>query len=261
MEINIKNKVAIVTGGTTGMGEVISLGLLSEGCKVSICCKSEKNFKYFKNKYKKFSKNFYIEFLDATNEINISNFVKNTLNKFKKIDILVNNIGGDEKTEIKLIKPGIYDTFINSYNINFGTSLNFIVYTLPHMKKNSWGRVINISSISSLNLNKRIWYSNAKMSSENLIKYLATLKEYTNKKITFNSISPGHLNTKKSYLHKLKNKNKKIFYKEVEKRNPIGKLCEPEYILNLIIYLCSVKAEFINGSNIIVDGGENLIKS
>ena len=131
MEINIKNKVAIVTGGTAGMGEVISLGLLAEGCKVSICCKSEKNLKYFKNKYKKFSKNFYIEFFDATNEINISNFVKNTLNKFKKIDILVNNIGGDEKTEIKLIKPGIYDTFINSYNINFGTSLNFIVYTLP----------------------------------------------------------------------------------------------------------------------------------
>ena len=89
-----------------------------------------------------------------------------------------------------------------------------------------------------------------------MIKYLATLKN-TLIKITF--LLRAIL--QKSYLHKLKNKNKKIFYKEVEKRNPIGKLCEPEYILNLIIYLCSVKAEFINGSNIIVDGGENLIKS
>ena len=133
MEINIKNKVAIVTGGTTGMGEVISLGLLAEGCKVSICCKSEKNFKYFKNKYKKLSKNFYIEFFDATNEKNISYFIKNTLNKFKKIDILVNNAGiYGPKGNVEKINWSEWEKTIK---INLLGSVFLTRELIPHFKK------------------------------------------------------------------------------------------------------------------------------
>ena len=260
MNIVLRNKVAVVTGGTSGLGEVISLNLLREGCKLFICCKSKKSAKIFSKKYVKYKSNFNIHSFDANKEKNISKFIKDTIKKYKKIDILINNIGGDNQSKIKSLKPGVYKNFLDCYNLNFGISLNFIIYALPKMKKNKWGRVINISSISTLNYNKRIWYLNAKNSIDNLTKYLSTKNEYCKNNITFNSISPGLLNSKKSYLGRLKNNNKKLFIRELAKRNSIEKICEPEYVSNLIVYLCSNSSEFINGSNIVIDGGENLIK-
>ena len=246
MEINIKNKVAIVTGGTTGMGEVISLGLLAEGCKVSICCKSEKNFKYFKNKYKKLSKNFYIEFFDATNEKNISYFIKNTLNKFKKIDILVNNAGILFNSLFQMTSE---KQLQEMFQVNYFSQVYLTQIISRGMAKNKTGNIIFVSSTSGINGDYgRFAYSSSKAAILSTVKTIS--KELSNYNIRVNAISPGLTETDLM----LSNTKENIIKSEIEKIS-LKRIASTNEIADIIMFLASEKSSYINGQNIVADGG------
>ena len=125
------------------------------------------------------------------------------------------------------------------------------------MKKNKWGRIISISSISTNKFTGRPWYNVAKNSQNAFINSLSAKKTYVKNGITFNIVSPGTIMTQSSYLFKLKKNNKKKFNEILKNNFPMEDIGTPEDVSNIVLFLCSQYSRYLNGSNIFVDGGES----
>ncbi len=257
MDLSLKNKTAIVTGGTQGIGFSISEKLLSYGCNVALCSRNLKNISNAEKKLKKKFKNFYIEKVDVVIDEDINFFYKNILKKFSKVDILINNVGGGGNIGKNSFDSTSYKLWNSTIEANLGSAIKFTKLCLPNMKKNKWGRVISISSISTNKYTGRPWYNVAKNSQNALINSLSAKKTYVKNGITFNTISPGSIMTKNSNLFKLKKNNRKKFNEILKNNFPMEEIGDPEDISNLVLYLCSQYSRYINGANIFVDGGES----
>ena len=148
--------------------------------------------------------------------------------KMPKIDILINNVGGcGTSTDVALV-----------LNKNLGTCIYLTKLFLEQKPK--WGRVVTISSIFGKERGPNTIFTAAKAGQ---IAFMKSLAGITNKKITFNTICPGCINTKKNIKIWAKNNNMSL-----------GK---PEDVANIVTFLCSDKAKHINGAIITVDGGDS----
>jgi 3-oxoacyl-[acyl-carrier protein] reductase len=222
-------KNVLITGGTRGIGKSI-VKELSKEYNVHYTGKKKKNIK-----------NYYQ--LDLSDQVSVNNFIKIVSNL--KIDILINNAG------INNIK--YFSSYENSeiYDILNVNLTNLIIITksiLKNMIKNKWGRIVNISSVWGVNpCKKRSIYAISKSSLISFSKSLAI--EYGRFNITTNCISPGFILTdltKKSLTaDQLKFLKKKI---------PLQRFGSPKEIAEIVSLLCR-KKNYINGTNIIVDGG------
>lgn len=140
---NLKNKVAIVTGGGRGIGKAIALLLAENGCNIVICSRTEKELKETAEKIKEKNAKVLAIKADVSKLNNVKGVVKETIKKFGKINILVNNAG------IGPYKPLIntdYDEIDAIIDINLKGLIYFTRESLPYILKENYGRIINISS-------------------------------------------------------------------------------------------------------------------
>ena len=249
-----KNKVAIITGGSKGIGFSCALKLAKEGFDIAICSRSAKELKktshFLKTKYK--IDCFYME-IDASKNIQIKKFVKNVLKKFKTIDVLINNCGIQlnkkiEKLSFKEIKKVI--------DINLFSYIYFSKIVGQHMIKNKKGKIINISSVlSKFPLPGRLPYSISKAGVDALTRSLAL--EWSKYNITCNSINPGHIKTD---LIKRDIKKGLISMNELKKRSIINKLGSLEDVSNFVFFLIQYGSIYQTGQSYFVDGGFSIKK-
>jgi gluconate 5-dehydrogenase len=242
---NLENKVAIITGGATGIGYGIAEIFIKSGAKVILLSRNEKNLIEACNKLKP---NCYYKVCDITNYSHTQKVIKEIENDFKKIDILVNNAGNHFKKEFletdiedfdKILKTHLYGAF------------NISKECAKIMKKNSYGSILFIASMTSfIGQPLVISYSAAKSAYLGMIRTLAV--ELAKYNIRTNGIAPGWIKTemtKKALDSDLDRKNR------VLSRTPLNRLGDIEDIGYAALYLCSDKAKFVNGSTICIDGG------
>jgi 3-oxoacyl-[acyl-carrier protein] reductase len=179
------------------------------------------------------------------NLVNITE-VQNYLNNFKEeVDILINNAGINEPNNILDINA---EELINDFNINFLSHFLISQFFLKRFIKNKKGIIINIGSIRITELkDNRFKYTLSKSSMHTLTKYI--VKETSKYNILCNTISPGYVETDMLYKN---NDEKKI--KEMVESVPIKRFVSPHEISELVYFL-SIKNTYINGQNIIIDGG------
>ena len=237
MQYNFKNKTLLITGGLGDFGKIIAKSFYNSGCKVIITTtKKDKELK---------SNNKLIYHLNYNDLLSIDEFEKK-IKGINKIDYLINNAG------INIIDP-IYNikrqNLINISNINLigPTWLTSIISS--KMKKNKFGRIINISSIFGVvGKEKRSVYSITKFGLNGLTKSSAL--DLAKHNVLINSISPGVFDTRLT-----RNILKAEGIKKIKSFIPLKKLGKPQSLANLCLFLCSKENDYITGQNIIIDGG------
>jgi|TARA_B100001964_G_scaffold235911_1_gene296820 short-subunit dehydrogenase len=182
-----KDKVVVITGGSSGLGHRIAKEFIKENANLSICARRlHKLKKIYKNKAKVF-----FQKADVSKERDIKNFIKKTIKRFGKIDILINNAGIVKSSKIEHLK---YKDLEKTFQINFFAPIIFLKEVSKIMKKKNYGRIINISSGGSVNCAETFsTYSASKAALNTLAKTLT--KEIKGYNIKVNTMSPGPCKT------------------------------------------------------------------
>ena len=170
MNLNLKNKRALVSGGTHGIGEAIALKLESEGCSVCVFSRSQERVDIMKKKLKNDSICLVADVLDNTSY----SYVENEINsKWGGVDIVINNVGGGGRWG----KPDMLETsdftWQEVYDKNVTSAMKYAKMFLPYMMKKKWGRIITITSIYGKQAGGRPWFNIAKSAQTTLMKNLA----------------------------------------------------------------------------------------
>tara|TARA_B100000900_G_scaffold406530_1_gene417693 strand:+ start:837 stop:1586 length:750 start_codon:yes stop_codon:yes gene_type:complete len=247
VEINLENKVALVTGGTRGIGKAIVNELLQSGAKVFATGTNLKQVEKL-NKENKNSLLTYLQ-LDLSDTNNLRKFISKTL-KVTDIDILINNAGINIVSDADIISD---EEFLQIQEINVhGPFLLAQAFGKQMLNKN-WGRIINISSVWGVVTRPgRLSYSASKMALLGISKTLAV--EWAKNNVLVNSVSPGFTLTELT-----KETNTKQELKEIENNIPQKRLAFPKEIAKGVLFLSSNLNSYIVGQNLIIDGGYTAI--
>lgn len=237
------NKIAIVTGGASGIGLAISKTLLNNYYNVIV---SYNNSIDSANNLLHEYKNLDVFNVDLSNPLNVKSLIDFTFSKYHKIDLLVNNAGVDL---VKMINDTTIDDFDTVMKVNLYSPYFLIKYCAEHMINAKSGNIINISSILGVTGGScESAYSASKSGLDGITKSLA--KELGPSNIRINSIAPGLINTKM---------NSNLSSTEIAdliKDFPISRIGTPNDIVDLVLYL--EKASYITGQIIQVNGGWNI---
>lgn len=235
------NKTVIISGGTKGLGLSLTKRFIGQGYNVATFSKNLNN----DNSILYNSNEFYWEKIDALDSEAIKIFIKNVIIKFKKIDILINNVGFLYEGLLSFTKDEMIDKTID---INVKSPVLLTKLCSQNMIKNNRGVILNISSINSIRGHKGVSvYSLSKAAINGFTRSLA--RELGPCNIRVNSFSPGYFESDLvSYLSEERKQ-------QILKRTPLGRLGTVDDMTEMAVFLCSEKAAFITGQNFVVDGG------
>lgn len=252
MKLNLTNKIVLVTGSTYGIGYYIAKSYLEEGSKVIITSSKTRNILKAKKNLKKYinSKMVFFEKVDFKKYNQILNLKKKLNNNNINIDILINNLGTGKGSDKDF--PTKKD-LLSSLDINFISAYETTRLFINDLIKNN-GNIIFISSIASLEiLPAPIEYSISKTAINTFSKILSN--KYGSK-VRVNTVIPGNILVDKNNWWKKLEKNKKETMSYIKKNVPQNKFGSSDDIANLVKFISSEKAKFINGASIVIDGGQ-----
>ena len=257
MNLGLRGKFALVTGGSHGIGRSTALALAAEGCNVAICARSEEKLKTTVAEIEsKGGKALGIR-ADVLIPGDIELVVKAVIEAWGSLHILVNNAGGGGRWGNEQVTETAEQVWVDVYNKNALAAVRFTMKVIPYMRKQKWGRVVTVTSIYSREGGGRPWFSMAKCAETALMKGLALRQELVRDGLTFNSVAPGAIMIPDTGWAKEKNDHPQAFEENLKNNFPLGRLGTPEEVANVIAFICSEKAVLINGASISVDGGES----
>jgi 3-oxoacyl-[acyl-carrier protein] reductase len=240
------NQVAIVTGAGRGIGRSIAHRLASEGARVAVVSRTEKNSitvaEEINAKHIGLAKPYAV---DVADHAAVQNLCAQIIADFTRVDILVNNAGVTKDGLSMRISPEDWDTVITT---NLKGAFNFYQGVARAMMKQRSGRIINIASVSGLMGNAG--QANYAASKAGLISFTKVIaRELASRGITANSVAPGFINTDMTEVLSEQIKA------DVVKQIPVGKFGEAEDIASAVAFLASGEAKYITGQTLSVDGG------
>ncbi len=246
--MRLSGKVALVTGGSRGIGYAIAQILSENGATVVITAKDQERLESSASKIN----NAFPISADIRNEKEVKNVVKKLVEKFGRLDILVNNAGIFPK--IKPLHEIDEDEWNQVLDVNLTGQFRFTKEAIPHLQKTA-GSIINISSDAGLKAYQGFEadaYSATKAALILLTKCWAL--EYAKDKIRVNCICPGVVDTDMTKPFIKTQKDLEFMNKE----HPIGRIGKPEEVANAVMYFVSNDASWTTGAVLTVDGGESV---
>lgn len=246
---SLKNKKAVITGAGSGIGKAIAILFAAQGAEVHIIELSRESAK---STVEEISGNGNSVFSYACN-VAMQQQVMETFEEIGVHDILVNNAGiahigkADTTTE---------EDFDKIVNVNIKGVYNCLHESIPKMRKNGGGVILNMASIAaSLGISDRFAYSMAKGAV--IAMTLSVAKDYIHENIRCNSISPARVHTPfvDGFLQKNYPGNENEMFEKLSKSQPIGRMAKAEEVAALALYICSDEASFITGCDYPIDGG------
>ena len=257
---NLKNKTTIITGGAGLLGRAFSKACAEYGANVVIVDIDEEKASELTKQIKKEigNNNIIFQKCDITNKKDIQNLVDTAVNKFGKIDALVNNAYPRNKNYGRKFEAVSYEDFCENVNMHLGGYFLITKEISKVMMKQNYGNIINMASIygfsaprfeiyDGTDMTMSVEYAAIKGAIINLTKYLASYLGRYNIKV--NAISPGGVF----------NNQPESFVKRYSEKVVLGKrMANTDDIVGVLIFLLSDASKYITGQNIVVDGGWSL---
>ena len=244
---DLNGKTALVTGGGRGIGRGIALALAEAGANVAVTSRTESELKSVASEISALSRKAYFSTVDVRNKEAISNFVEKVVQEEGKIDILVNGAGTNKRVPFLEVTEEDWDFVMD---INLKSVLFATQAVIPYMKKQKYGKIINIASLTSeIGLNHMTIYGASKGGVSQITKALAV--EFADDGILTNAIGPGYFKTEMT----------KVLFEDQQKvewmksRIPLKRTGNVEDIQGAAVFLASDASNYITGQTIYVDGG------
>lgn len=243
----LQNKVVIVTGGNTGLGEAYIYRLAEAGAKIFVFAYDQTNVENIKKDFKSKGYEIGFGFGDLTKDVDIEKCVNECINTFGKIDVLVNNAGTISRTPIL---EGTNEEWQKVIDINLNSVYKLSRETAKVFVKQGGGKIINIASMLSFQGGKFVpSYTASKHGVAGLTKAFAN--ELALKNINVNAVAPGYIETANTApIRADKNRNNEIL-----SRIPADRWGLPDDVSHAIVFLASKASDYMNGHILAVDGG------
>jgi len=250
--MTLTDRVAIVTGGGSGIGEAACLLMAKEGAIVAVGDVNTESAKATREKIIKAGGRAMDRYLDVSNASSVQAFVNEVLRQYGRVDILVNNAGGQfTQTNILDCPEAEWD---RTFAINVKGMFLMSRAVLPSMIKNKSGSIVNISSVGALKGRKnRVAYAASKGAVISLTRSMAN--DHGQDGIRVNCVCPGPTLTANFLGNLAKAPNPEAIRKAEEEKLPLGRLGKPTDVAELIVFLASPQASWITGGVMPVDGG------
>lgn len=247
--LNLENKTAIITGGGSGIGRAISLLFAKKGAAVHIIEVNDTAAFAVVNEIVAAGGKAFSHVCDISNQEQVVEI----FGKIDSVHILVNNAGIAHVGNVE--KTAAAD-FEKVFNVNVKGSYNCLYATVPKMKEQGGGVILNLCSIAAwVGIPDRFAYSMSKGAIHAMT--ISVAKDYLNDNIRCNCISPARVHTPfvDGFLAKNYPGSEAEMFTKLSKTQPIGRMGTPDEIATLALYLCSDESAFITGNNYNIDGG------
>jgi 3-oxoacyl-[acyl-carrier protein] reductase len=257
VDLGLKNKVALVAGGSMGLGLAVAKMLSKEGARVAICALDDPYLPQAREEIIRETGGEVIAVpTDVTDAEQAKNFVRSAMDHYGTLDILVNNAGGPPSKPFFDIDDKLWEF---GFRLNLLSTILMTREAVPVMKAKRWGRIINMTSISVKQPIDGLILSNTIRSG--VIGFAKSLSnELAPFNITVNSVCPGYTMTERvrevsRAVAAREGTTPDAIIKKWETEIPMGRLGKPEELAGLVAFLASEIAGFITGAAIQIDGG------
>ncbi len=254
LELGLSGKVAIVTGGSEGLGRATAERLAREGVRVAICARRKDVLERAADEIRKASGGEVLaQATDVTRTEEIEAFVAATVARFGGVDILLNNAGTSSAAPFEQVddKAWLYDL-----ELKLMGAIRFCRMVIPIMKKRGGGRIVNVTTVGGKAPAARgVPTSVSRAAGINLTKSLAN--EYAADGILVNTICLGLVRS--AQMARRAKGDLEAHYKELAKNVPVGRVAEASEFADLVAFLVSDRARYITGTAINFDGGRSAV--
>ncbi len=240
----LNGSVAVITGATRGIGFATAKLFLENNAKVVIFGSKEESVNKALDKLSEYKDNILGMYPNLNSENEVADALKKVVDKFGKIDILINNAGISSSTPLDNYT---YEEFSKIMDLNVNAMFLCTKLVVPYMKENGGGVILNTSSMVSIyGQSAGVGYPTSKFAVNGMTKSLA--RELGKYKIRVNAVAPGVINTD------MVSSLPKEVIAPIIAGIPLGRIGEPEDIANAFLYLASPMASFVTGEILSVDG-------
>ena len=248
MDLGLKGKVAVITGGSRGIGRSIALGLAAEGCDVAICARGEEALRATEKELAALGVRTFAQSVDVMQAGEAEAFIDATAGALGRLDILVNNAGGN--------RPGdgdeVWDEVVD---LNLQSTVRATRAAVAYMKANGGGSIIHIASVFGREAGGGAPYMTTKAAVIAHAKSLAL--SLAPEGIRVNSVAPGSISFPGGSWHRRQQEDPEGMKRFVAQNIASGRFGKAEEVADVVVFLASERASWITGACINVDGGQS----
>ncbi|CAI3939946.1 SDR family NAD(P)-dependent oxidoreductase [Commensalibacter papalotli (ex Botero et al. 2024)] len=243
MDLGLKNKKTVISGGSKGIGFAIAQQFIAEGAEVYICARQQKGIDEAVAALGNKARGAVVDISDPKQ---IKTWIDQAHKEMGGIDIVVSNVSA-------LASGPDLETWKKAADIDLFGNIALMNATVPYLTKQKSGNIIIISTVSAVEIDGFSEpYGSLKAALNHYGKSLAL--RLANDNVRVNMVSPGNVYFKGGIWNKIETENPEFFQKCL-KKNPMGKMVTAESVASSVLFLASQQAEFITGSNLVIDGG------
>jgi NAD(P)-dependent dehydrogenase (short-subunit alcohol dehydrogenase family) len=255
MQLNLEGKVAIVTGGSKGIGRATALSLIAEGASVLVCARGQEALdETVKLAGEQGAGKILAMQADLTQGEVIKAVVARCIQEFGRVDILVNNAGSARPGDFLELSD---EAWLDDWTLKFFGYMRMARAVLPHMQQQQGGVIVNVIGTGALKpMGSYMIGGAANAALNHFTKALAD--EGSKKKVRVVGVNPGPILTERlqRFISTFSSQSGSP-EEALQKMTPIGRVGQPGEVADLILFMASDRAAFIHGANVTIDGGAN----